>query len=121
WVSGYDSTESRDPDSLAVDHTVPLAEAWESGADRWDADRREAYANDLGYPHSLVAVTTPSLRAQGDQDPTEWKPRQDLWCDYAAWWITVKVRWRLTADQAEVDTLHSMLDSCRGGLSTTTG
>jgi hypothetical protein len=116
WLSAYDSVKTDDPGSLDIDHMVPLAEAWDSGADHWDAAKREAYANDLGYPNSLVAVTASSNRSKGDQDPAEWKPpTQTFWCDYATWWATVKIRWSLTADQAEVDTLRNMLNSCGGG------
>lgn len=36
------------------------------------------------------------------------------WCAYAASWMSVKVRWQLSADPAEVDALRSMLDGCTG-------
>ncbi len=45
------------PKGLDIDHMVPLTEAWGSGASRWTAARREAYANGLGAERSLVAVT----------------------------------------------------------------
>ncbi|HVW32937.1 MAG TPA: lamin tail domain-containing protein [Acidimicrobiia bacterium] len=123
WISPYDGVESHDPATLDIDHMVPLAEAWDSGASAWDASRREAYANDLGYPNSLVAVTATANRSKGDQDPAEWKPpAPSFWCDYATWWTTVKIRWGLTADRAEVDALRAMLSGCDGdgGSPTTT-
>jgi hypothetical protein len=40
WLSRYDSVETHDPATLDIDHMVPLAEAWDSGADRWDATKR---------------------------------------------------------------------------------
>jgi hypothetical protein len=83
------------------------------GASGWDAQRREAFANDLGYHGTLVAVSASSNRSKGDRDPAEWKPPDEgFWCGYANWWTTVKVNWSLTADQAEVDALRSMLDGC---------
>lgn len=54
WVSYYDGQEITDPGKIDIDHMVPLAEAWGSGASAWDAKRREAYANDQGTSTSLV-------------------------------------------------------------------
>jgi hypothetical protein len=68
WLSYYDGKTVTDPSRLDIDHMVPLAEAWDSGAAEWTAERREAYANDLGAEHSLVAVTAKSNRSKGDKD-----------------------------------------------------
>ncbi len=59
---------------LGIDHMVPLAESWDSGASAWTAQRREAYANDQGSATSLVAVAARSNRSKSDQDPAEWLP-----------------------------------------------
>ncbi|MDW4918947.1 DUF1524 domain-containing protein, partial [Streptomyces californicus] len=48
WRSYYDGQEVTSAGSLDIDHMVPLAEAWDSGASAWSARRREAYANDQG-------------------------------------------------------------------------
>jgi hypothetical protein len=70
---------------LDIDHMVPLAEAWDSGASAWTAQRREAYANDQGQEASLVAVTARSNRSKADQDPAHWMPpADDVHCRYAA-------------------------------------
>src|SRR5690606_27400118 len=57
WLSYYDGVTVTAPGGLDIDHLVPLAEAWDSGASAWTAQRREAYANDLDADRSLVAVT----------------------------------------------------------------
>ncbi|GAB3949512.1 hypothetical protein GCM10028832_01700 [Streptomyces sparsus] len=46
WLSYYDNHEVTDPGALDIDHMIPLAEAWDSGASTWTAARRKAYAND---------------------------------------------------------------------------
>ncbi|WUA76969.1 HNH endonuclease [Streptomyces longwoodensis] len=48
WYSAYDDRYVTGPSGLDIDHLVPLAEAWDSGACAWSAAEREAYANDLG-------------------------------------------------------------------------
>ena len=114
WLSRYDGkTASGNGSAFDVDHMVPLAEAWGSGAHNWAADRREDYANDLGYADSLIAVSASSNRSKGARDPAEWlPPAQGVHCWYAAAWINVKTRWDLTVDQAEADTLRSVLTGC---------
>jgi hypothetical protein len=112
WVSIYDGVVTSDPRTFDVDHLVPLAEAWRSGAATWTADRRRNFANDLDNPQ-LIAVTASTNRSKGDSDPASWKPpNHGSWCFYATSWVTVKVVWHLTADPAEVGALREMLVAC---------
>ena len=114
WLSRYDGqVTSGNGSSFDVDHMVPLAEAWGSGAHNWTADRREGYANDLGFADSLIAVSASSNRSKGARDPAEWLPPvQSVHCWYAAAWIQVKTRWDLAVDQNEAATLRSVLAGC---------
>ena len=112
WISRYDNRTLASPTEVDIDHMVPLANAWRSGADEWDDDKRAEFANDLDRPQ-LHAVSATSNRAKGDQDPSQWKPpnRQD-WCQYARDWIAVKYYWRLSVTDAEKAALGDMLGSC---------
>ena len=114
WISRYDGlTEQGNGRGFDVDHLVPLAEAWASGAHGWLPDRRERYANDLGYEQSLIAVSARSNRSKGAQDPATWlPPKADQRCWYAAAWVHVKTRWSLTVDTAEANTLRGLLSGC---------
>lgn len=115
WLSAYDGYMTSDASELEIDHVVALAEAWRSGASGWDPQRRIAYANDLDEPRALIAVTAATNGAKSDRDPSSWQPPSDAaWCEFATSWVTVKVRWGLTADQGEVDALRNMLTSCPG-------
>ncbi|MGH2688099.1 MAG: lamin tail domain-containing protein, partial [Actinomycetota bacterium] len=117
WVSLYDGVRTTDPSTLDIDHMVPLAEAWDSGSAGWDANRRETFANDLGYAGSLIAVSASSNRSKSDQDPAEWKPPNTAaWCTYATAWATVKIAWQLSADPAEMAALRTMLSHCDGDV-----
>ncbi|HEX5595409.1 MAG TPA: HNH endonuclease family protein [Micromonosporaceae bacterium] len=112
WVSLYDNVVLTDPLKVDIDHMVPLANAWRSGANEWDNDRRGEFANDLTRPQ-LIAVSASSNRSKGDQDPSQWKPpNRDYWCQYAQDWITVKHHWQLSVTIDEKAALADMLETC---------
>ncbi|MGX1708877.1 HNH endonuclease family protein [Streptomyces albidoflavus] len=113
WYSYYDGVTVDAPGGLDIDHMVPLAEAWDSGASTWTAARREAYANDLGADASLVAVTARTNRSKADQDPAEWlPPLADARCTYVAEWVATKLRWQLAADDTERAALTDIAGGC---------
>ncbi|MFJ8637225.1 HNH endonuclease family protein [Streptomyces sp. NPDC093568] len=113
WYSPYDGTYFTAARALHIDHLVPLAEAWDSGASAWTAKEREAYANDLGDARALIAVSAASNRSKADQDPATWQPPATNYrCAYAADWITVKTRWQLAIDPTEQSALTDILSSC---------
>jgi pimeloyl-ACP methyl ester carboxylesterase len=117
WFSLYDGLPFLNAGGLDIDHLVPLAEAWDSGASSWSADRRQAFANDLGVPWSLIAVSATSNRQKSDQDPADWMPQRVTEdCAYVADWIAVKVRWSLAVDPREHDTLITLASGCPGEM-----
>ncbi len=113
WFSPFDGVTVRDPGELDIDHLVALSEAWASGARGWSTDRRRAFANDVSYRRSLIAVTASSNRSKGDQDPAEWlPPRTSYRCTYIKDWIAVKYRWRLSVDAQERAALTVLVNGC---------
>jgi hypothetical protein len=112
WISAYDGKEVTEPQDLDIDHMVPLANAWRTGAWDWSNEQRAEFANDLTRPQ-LIAVTATTNRSKGDQDPSEWRPpRESYWCEYAQDWVTVKVHWKLSVTAAEKAALREMLATC---------
>ena len=111
WYSAYDGKSTTNSRTFDIDHRVPLKEAWDSGAWRWDGQTRQAYANDLGFADSLIAVSASSNRSKSDRDPAEWMPTLGA-CDYAKTWIAVKFRWRLSVDTTEKSALGRILNGC---------
>ena len=113
WLAPYTNTVVTDPGKLDIDHMVPLGNAHDSGAWRWTAQQQERYANFLGEPQHLIAVTASANRSKGARGPENWKPEdRSYWCQYAVDWITSKDTWELTVTQAEHDALAKMLGSC---------
>lgn len=115
WFSAYDASVVTDKSQLDIDHLVPLAEAWESGGHLWTEVTWTRYANDLGDPRSLIAVSASTNRSKGARDPAEWwPPHSGYRCQYAVDWIAVKVRWDLAIDTAEQASIDAQLGQCAG-------
>ncbi len=113
WTSVYDGGSVQLARQLDIDHVVALAEAHRSGADRWDDRRRTAFANDLGSPWSLVAVTASSNRSKSDRDPARWTPStQSGRCFLAQATVITKWRWALSVDRDELNALRRELKQC---------
>ena len=111
WYSAYDGLTVTNFSGLDVDHMVPLAEAWDSGASKWDVDKRQVYANDVGDVNALIAVTATTNRSKSDQDPAEWLPAKDV-CTYIKNWVHVKLRWSLTVDDKELKAIKDANAKC---------
>jgi hypothetical protein len=114
WYSLYDGVVSNNSSDFDIDHFVPLNEAWQSGAHAWSNERRQDFANDLGFAKSLIAVTASSNRSKSDQDPPNWLPSNaDFLCEYLTSWVEVKIRWGLTVDSAELATIKEFGKTCK--------
>jgi hypothetical protein len=112
WLSEYDGKRLTSAGAMRVDHLVPLADAWRSGADTWPAAKRRKFANDLVAPQ-LIAVSATSDRAKGDQNPARWRPPlRSFWCVYSRAWVDVKTRYKLAVTAPEKIALDEMLDTC---------
>lgn len=112
WYSPYDGRWLKSEKQVDVDHVVPLAYAWRSGAKRWSQARRRAFANDLTRPE-LITVSHSANIAKGGQGPQSWRPsRRAYWCRYATSWITVKHHYRLFVTRNERVALLNMLRTC---------
>ncbi|NEC09302.1 HNH endonuclease family protein [Streptomyces sp. SID7909] len=112
WYSEYDGATWTASSDVDIDHMVPLAEAWRSGASSWTNAQRQAYANDLTRPQ-LIAVTDNVNQSKGDKDPASWMPPRAAYkCTYVRAWIHVKHYYNLSVDSAEKSALQSALSGC---------
>ena len=111
WLDPYSGWMIRDASQLNIDHLVPLKEAHESGRYAWDAQTRQAYANDLRDPNHLIAVDRSLNRQKGARDPAEWlPPNPNYLMAYAQAWVDVKRKWGLAADTKEIAALRQGRD-----------
>ncbi|MEZ7006114.1 HNH endonuclease family protein [Streptomyces sp. AD55] len=112
WYSPFDGATWTAASDVDIDHLVPLAEAWDSGASSWTTAQRQAFANDLTRPQ-LLAVTDTVNQSKGDKDPAEWMPpRAAYHCTYVRAWVQVKYYYGLSVDTAEKTALTNRLAGC---------
>ena len=113
WYGAFASIYVEAPGDLDIDHLVPLKNAHDSGGWAWSSARKEQYANYLGGPDHLIAVTKGANRSKGAKGPEEWRPPDEgYWCQYATDWTEVKMEWGLTMTQRETEAVIVMLDTC---------
>ncbi len=113
WNDPYTGTAFTQPSDLDIDHMVPLSDAHRSGGWQWATTKKQAYANDLDHPETLIAVDDGSNSSKSDKSPDQWLPPNGSYrCTYVIEWVTVKATWSLNVTTAERATLTSVLSSC---------
>jgi len=116
-----------DTDQIQVDHVVPLAAAWDLGADSWPIVKRRAFAND---PLELLAVDAAQNQAKSDLTPGDWRtclrdegrcrrarppvwtPRPSIRCAYGQRYVAVCAAYGLPVSADDSDALRDMLATC---------
>jgi hypothetical protein len=97
-------------DDVQIDHVVALSDAWQKGAQGWDAETRVAFAND---PLNLLAVDGPLNQQKGDGDAATWlPPDRGYRCAYVARQVAVKLEYGLWMTAAERDAAAGVLSTC---------
>ncbi|WP_285725005.1 HNH endonuclease family protein [Psychromicrobium xiongbiense] len=105
--------------AVQIDHVVALGDAWQKGAQQLSLDQRLALAND---PLNLMAVDGPSNQKKSDGDAATWLPPEHSFrCAYVARQISVKAAYGLWITTAEHDAMASILRSCPGQSSLSSG
>ncbi len=113
WLDPYTGKTLTNSSEVDIDHVVPLANAWRSGASSaaWSTADREEYAND---PEVLLSADDAANQIKGDKGPEAWKPpNRDYWCEYAKRWIWIKSDWDLSINPDEKTALNEMLATCK--------
>ncbi|HZE31441.1 MAG TPA: DUF1524 domain-containing protein [Actinoallomurus sp.] len=112
WYSAYDGTTVTVVAQATIDHVVPLADAWRTGADQWTPAQRKAFGNDL-TDAQLIIASSASNSSKGDKDPSEWKPPNTAyWCTYGEQYVSVKYVFHLFVTSDEKSALGDLLDAC---------
>jgi hypothetical protein len=98
--------------AVQIDHLVPLALAWDLGANTWPQTQRMAFANDERLV--LLAVDGAANDVKGDAGPGEWMPPDRAYrATYAERFIAVLAHYRLAVTAADMTALTHALRSSR--------
>ncbi|HEX6953858.1 MAG TPA: HNH endonuclease family protein [Agromyces sp.] len=98
---------------VQIDHVVPLANAWVTGAQGFTDAERVAFAND---PLNLLAVDGTANQQKGAGDAATWlPPDRSFRCEYVGRQVAVKAKHGLWVTPPERDAIERVLDGCRGG------
>ncbi|MEV4946629.1 HNH endonuclease family protein [Streptomyces sp. NPDC053755] len=93
-----------------IDHLVALSDAWQKGAQKWDAEKRRRFAND---PLNLLAVDSGANRRKSDGDAATWLPANKAYrCVYVAGQVAVKRKYGVWVTGAERDAMKRVLTTC---------
>ncbi len=95
WISIFTGAVITDASKLDIDHIVPLAWAWERGADAWPREKRIRFSND---PRNLAAVESSLNRSKGARGPESWLPPKNQ-CQYIARFQRVSLSYGLPFDR----------------------
>ncbi len=99
-----------DASAIQIDHVVALSDAWQKGAQQWDAGKRLAFAND---PLNLLAVDGPTNASKSDGDAATWlPPNKGYRCAMVARQTAVKAKYALWITAAERDAIARVLSTC---------
>ncbi|WEV58879.1 DUF1524 domain-containing protein [Bifidobacterium sp. ESL0728] len=95
---------------VQIDHVVALSNAWQTGAQKLSAERREQMAND---PYNLLAVDGKANQQKSDGDAATWLPKNKSYrCSYVSRQIGVKAKYDLWVTKAEKAAMQRVLTSC---------
>ena len=89
---------------------VALSDAWQKGAQQWNAATLRNFAND---PINLQATTGSMNQQKGDGDAATWlPPNKSYRCTYISRIVDVKSAYGLWVTQAEHDAIARILSDC---------
>ncbi|MCU1552390.1 MAG: hypothetical protein JWR36_2950 [Glaciihabitans sp.] len=95
---------------LQIDHIVPLANAWQTGAQKLTQIQRVRFAND---PLNLLSVDGRANEQKSDGDAATWLPAVKAFrCSYVARQISVKAKYHLWVTPPERDAMQRILSRC---------
>lgn len=110
WQDPYTGQEFFDTKDIQIDHFVPLKNSYISGGWKWDFQKRCLYANFLGNPYHLLAVSGRENMRKSDKGPDGYMPPDSNYsCNYLKQWLKLKMIWALGLTPPEVSKIRQLV------------
>lgn len=114
WYDPYTNDHYYDATDVQIDHTVPLKNAYISGAFAWTWKKRCAYFNFLANDSHLKVVQREANLKKLDRGPEDWMPTNTAYtCTYLADWLKVKAIWRLMLSEKEAQAIAKHIKTAK--------
>lgn len=110
WIDPYSTDTFNNSKELDIDHVIPLNYANSHGGSKWDAKKKEAFANDKSQ---LLAVSASENRKKSDKGPGEYMPpNKDYHCEYSKLWVDTAAKYDLSISEKDKKALTKGLNKC---------
>lgn len=108
----YTGKTISDRSKVDIDHVIPLALAWDTGADQWSQGKRVAFANDLNV-NLIASDAVANQQDKKDKTLSEWEPETDYTCTYTIKYVVALSDYGLPITPDDYKAAKRNLDSCK--------
>lgn len=110
WYDPYSGENITSASMIDIDHIVPLNYAVKMGAENWDANKKQQFAND---PDNLLAVSSRENRSKGAKGPSEYMPPNKAYhCEYATKFSSIVKKYNLNVTGSDKRALSQGIQGC---------
>lgn len=107
WHDPYTGETFSHGHEVAVDHTVPLKNAYDNGGWRWSEGKRCLFFNFQKNPYHLIAIGSRENSSKGDSSPAQYMPPlRNAQCGYLKNWLKIKLAWDLALPEDEASAIR---------------
>lgn len=111
WLDPYTDGKYQKASDIQIDHVVPLKNAYQNGAWKWDFKKRCLYGNFLANDFHLLSVMGHENMKKGDKGPEGYMPpAANFKCEYLQNWLKIKLIWQLHLTDDEEKAVSSLVE-----------
>lgn len=110
WVDSLGGEEITSPRKIDIDHVVPLGYVNNHGGSKWDAAKKEKFANDENF---LIIASAKENRSKSDKGPSEYMPtNKNFQCEYSSLWVEAAKEYSISINKKDKQVLKKTLENC---------
>lgn len=109
WFDPYTGLLLSKASDVDIDHVIPLKYAHDHGGAAWPPLLKKLFANDV---ENLLIVDDGENQLKSAKGPTDYLPRSEYQCEYAAKWLGLTRKYELQLAQRDTLIIERILRSC---------